>query len=49
MTLKRVWLLAIVLVTLSIVLVVAFLPTLLSTTWGQSRLLAYANQRVAGR
>lgn len=49
MKLKRVWLLAILLVMFSLVLFVAFLPTLLSSAWGQSRLLAYANQRVNGK
>lgn len=49
MTAKRIWLTVILCVALSLVLFVGLLPSLLSTSWGQQRLTAYANKSLPGK
>lgn len=49
MTSNRIWLAVILCVVLSLVLLVGFLPTILSTSWGQKRLMSFANQCIPGK
>ncbi len=45
----KTWVATLLATLLALLLVVAFLPTLLNTSWGQGRLLAFASQRIPGQ